>query len=85
MEASIPLSKKNEPLFRQTYNGLRKAILSRAFPAGSRLPSTRDLAKQLGEARSARWRLSRFGNAGADAAESVDSSGFDLSFPDRIP
>src|ERR1700677_1232476 len=47
MELSIPLSKKNEPLFRQVYKGLRKAILSGAFPAGGRLPSTRDLAEQL--------------------------------------
>ena len=44
MELSIPLSKKNEPLFRQVYKGLSKAILSGAFPAGGRLPSTRDLA-----------------------------------------
>jgi hypothetical protein len=40
MEFSIPLSKKSEPLFRQVYKGLRKAILSGAFPAGGRLPTT---------------------------------------------
>ena len=40
MELSIPLSKKNEPLFRQVYKGLRKAILSGEFVAGGRLPST---------------------------------------------
>ena len=51
MELSIPLSKKNEPLFRQVYKGLRKAILSGAFPASGRLPSTRDLAEQLGVSR----------------------------------
>jgi len=51
MELSIPLSKKNEPLFRQVYKGLRKAILSGAFPAGGRLPSTRYLAEQLGVSR----------------------------------
>jgi GntR family transcriptional regulator / MocR family aminotransferase len=58
MELSIPLSKKNEPLFRQVYKGLRKAILSRAFPAGGRLPSTRDLAEQLGVSRTL-WDSSR--------------------------
>jgi DNA-binding transcriptional MocR family regulator len=47
----MPLSKKNEPLVRQVYKGLRKAILSGAFPAGGRLPSTRDLAEQLGVSR----------------------------------
>ncbi len=47
MELTIPLSKKGEPLFRQVYLGLRQAILSGAFPAGERLPSTRDLAEQL--------------------------------------
>ena len=47
MELVIPLSKKGEPLFRQVYLGLRRAILSGAFPAGDRLPSTRDLAEQL--------------------------------------
>jgi DNA-binding transcriptional regulator YhcF (GntR family) len=51
MELSIPLSKKNEPLFRQVYMDLRKAILSGAFPAGGRRPSTRDLAEQLGVSR----------------------------------
>jgi GntR family transcriptional regulator/MocR family aminotransferase len=48
MELSIPLSKKNEPLFWQVYKGLRKAILSGAFPAGGRLASARDLAEQRG-------------------------------------
>jgi hypothetical protein len=39
MELSIPLSKKNEPLFRQVYKGLRKAILSGAFPASCPPPA----------------------------------------------
>jgi len=51
MELAIPLSKKGEPLFRQVYLGLRKAILSGVFSGGDRLPSTRDLAEQLGISR----------------------------------
>ncbi|HZR55317.1 MAG TPA: PLP-dependent aminotransferase family protein [Terriglobales bacterium] len=51
MELVIPLSRKGGPLFRQVYGGLRQAILSGAIPAGERLPSTRDLAEQLGISR----------------------------------
>jgi GntR family transcriptional regulator/MocR family aminotransferase len=51
MEFAIPLTKSGEPLFRQVYIGLRRAILSGSFPAGDRLPSTRDLAEQLGISR----------------------------------
>jgi GntR family transcriptional regulator / MocR family aminotransferase len=51
MELAIPLSKNGEPLFRQVYLGLRQAILVGNFPAGGRLPSTRDLAQQLGISR----------------------------------
>lgn len=47
----IPLSKPGLPLFRQVYLGLRQAILSRALPSGERLPSTRELAEQLGVSR----------------------------------
>src|SRR5271156_2402138 len=47
----IPLIKKGEPLFRQIYTGLRRSILSGAFSGGHRLPSTRDLAEQLGISR----------------------------------
>lgn len=51
MEIAIPLSKNGVPLFRQVYLGLRQAILVGNFPAGGRLPSTRDLAQQLGISR----------------------------------
>jgi len=51
MELAIPLSKKSGPLFRQVYAGLRKAILNGTLTAGERLPSTRDLAEQLGISR----------------------------------
>ena len=47
----IPLSTKGEPLFRQVYRGLRRAILLGSFRAGDRLPSTRSLADQLGISR----------------------------------
>lgn len=50
MQVTIPLS-KGEPLFRQVYVGLRQAILAGRFRAGDRLPSTRDLADQLGISR----------------------------------
>ncbi|MGA2889178.1 MAG: PLP-dependent aminotransferase family protein [Terracidiphilus sp.] len=51
MELVIPLSKHGEPLFRQVYKGLRQAILSGTLSAGGRLPSTRELAEQLGISR----------------------------------
>jgi GntR family transcriptional regulator/MocR family aminotransferase len=47
----IPLSPDDEPLFRQLYTGLRTAILAGTFRAGERLPSTRELAEQLGVSR----------------------------------
>lgn len=51
MQLAIPLSKSGGPLFRQVYLGLRQAILSGTFQANGRLPSTRDLADQLGVSR----------------------------------
>jgi GntR family transcriptional regulator/MocR family aminotransferase len=112
MELVIPLSPVGGPLFRQVYVGLRQAILAGNFRAGGRLPSTREVAEQLGISRtvvllaydqllaegftegrggsgtyvserlgssrpekvgrSARLRLSRFGSAAADAAETMD-------------
>ena len=41
------------PLFRQLYLQLRSAILSQRLRPGTKLPSTRDLAGQLGVSRSA--------------------------------
>lgn len=51
MQLAIPLSRDGEPLFRQVYRGIRHAIVSGAMGAGDRLPSTRDLAEQLGISR----------------------------------
>jgi GntR family transcriptional regulator/MocR family aminotransferase len=51
LQSVIPLSAQAGPLFRQVYTGLRKAILSGAFKSGERLPSTRELAQQLGISR----------------------------------
>jgi GntR family transcriptional regulator / MocR family aminotransferase len=51
MQFAIPLSREGEPLFRQVYGEMRQAILCGALRAGERLPSTRDLAEQLGISR----------------------------------
>lgn len=51
MQLAIPLSRGSEPLFRQVYRGMRQAILGGALGAGEQLPSTRDLAEQLGISR----------------------------------
>ena len=51
MQWVIPLDRQGEPLFRQVYRGMRQAILSGKAMAGERLPSTRDLAEQLGISR----------------------------------
>ena len=51
MQLAIPLSKAGGPLFRQIYLGLRHSILSGRFRGDGRLPSTRDLADQLGVSR----------------------------------
>ena len=47
MQLVIPLTPAGEPLSRQIYTGLRRAILSGTLRSGERLPSTRDLAEQL--------------------------------------
>ena len=51
MQTLIPLVRGHEPLSRQIYSGLRHGILGGTFGAGERLPSTRDLAEQLGVSR----------------------------------
>lgn len=51
MALAIPLSRGRDPLFQQVYRGLRDRILSGAFPAGSKLPSTRALAEEFGVSR----------------------------------
>jgi GntR family transcriptional regulator/MocR family aminotransferase len=51
MQLAIPLSRGKEPVFCQVYRGMRQAILTGALNAGERLPSTRDLAEQLGISR----------------------------------
>jgi GntR family transcriptional regulator / MocR family aminotransferase len=51
MQFAIPLTKHGEPLFRQVYMGFRQAILSGSLRGGEKLPSTRDLAEQLGISR----------------------------------
>ena len=51
MQVAIPLRRAGGPLFGQVYRGLRDAILSGAFQSGEKLPSTRDLAEQLGISR----------------------------------
>ncbi len=48
----IPLSLPSDaPLFRQVYTGLRNAVLSNTLRSGERLPSTRQLAAELGVSR----------------------------------
>ena len=51
MSFLIPIAEGQGPLFRQLYLGLRQAIVSGTFRVGERLPSTRDLAEQLGMSR----------------------------------
>ena len=51
MQLAIPLSESGVPLFRQLYTSLRQAILAGAFRAGEKIPSSRELAEQLGISR----------------------------------
>lgn len=52
VQFTIPLSKENEPLRKRIYANLRNAIFSGKLASHSRLPSSRDLAQQLGISRS---------------------------------
>ncbi|WP_211109081.1 GntR family transcriptional regulator, partial [Azospirillum baldaniorum] len=48
----VPIDRTGgEPLLRQVYGALRRAILSGALPPGGKLPPTRALAERLGVAR----------------------------------
>jgi GntR family transcriptional regulator / MocR family aminotransferase len=51
VQFAIPLSRRGESLYRQVYLRLREAILSGTLRGGEKLPSTRDLAEQLGISR----------------------------------
>jgi GntR family transcriptional regulator/MocR family aminotransferase len=51
MQLAIPIVRGGEPLLRQVYGGIRQAILIGTLRGGERLPSTRDLAEQLGVSR----------------------------------
>jgi GntR family transcriptional regulator/MocR family aminotransferase len=51
MQFVIPLSKQDEPLYRQVYRGLRQAVLAGTFRAAEKLPATRELADELGISR----------------------------------
>lgn len=51
MRLVIPLSRSGTSLFVQVYQGLRQAILAGTLRPGDRLPSTRELAEQLGVSR----------------------------------
>jgi GntR family transcriptional regulator/MocR family aminotransferase len=47
----IPLASAGEPLSKRIYTGLRQSILSGALPSRGKLPSTRELARELGVSR----------------------------------
>ena len=48
----VPLDRSSDvPLYRQLYEGYRRAIAERRLRAGQRLPSTRSLAEELGVSR----------------------------------
>lgn len=51
MQLAIPIRRTGEPLFRQVYGAIRQGVLAGTLRGGERLPSTRDLAEQLGISR----------------------------------
>lgn len=90
MQLAIPLSRQRGPLFRQVYLGLREAVLSGAFRGGEKLPSTRDLAEQLGISRTvallAYDQLLAEGFAvGRSGSGTYVSGGLDARRPARAP
>jgi len=51
VQLALSFSAQHGPMFRQLYVALREAILTGSFRVGDKLPSTRDLAEQLGVSR----------------------------------
>jgi len=48
MEQIIPSASRAKPICRQVENHLRERILNRSLPAGHKLPTNQDLARQIG-------------------------------------
>lgn len=82
-----------EPLHRQLYRHLRAAILEKRLPAGSRLPSSRSLAQQLGISRNtvvaALEQLQDEGflesRHGSGTRIALPSGGVEMPEPDPLP
>lgn len=51
IELSLPAREKDEPAYRWLYSALRQGVLEGRLRVGTRLPSTRDLARQYGLSR----------------------------------
>lgn len=64
-------SSNPDPLYKQLYNQIRERILSGKLPAGSRLPSVRDMAS----------RLSVSGNTVDGAYQELSAEGYIYSRP----
>src|ERR1700691_4212984 len=87
MQLLIPLSRRGEPLFRQVYRGLRQAILAGTIRAAERLPSTRELADELGISRTvvllAYEQLVAEGFATGRGGSTAAAIGSSVDFPGR--